>query len=680
MNAARGSAEAPKAAADRAAALREEIRRHDYLYYVEARPAISDAAYDKLLRELQELESAHPALITPDSPTQRVAERPIEGFEHVEHVVPMLSIENTYSADEVRQFDARVRKALGEDVIFHYLVDPKIDGVAVALLYEEGVLVRAATRGDGRTGDDITANVRVLRSVPLKLRGDDWPARLEVRGEVYWPLDAFAAENARRTDAGEPPFANPRNATSGTLKQLDPRITAQRGLAFLCHGFGLIEPMPAATTYSGLLERFHQWGLPASRQRRRFTAVDDVIVFVEEWQTARRELNFDTDGLVIKVDELALRDELGSTSKAPRWAIAFKYDPEQAHSVVESIDLQVGKLGTITPVANLTPVLLSGTTVKRATLHNFDQVRRLDVRVGDTVVVEKAGEVIPQVVSVDFTKRPADATATEPPTRCPVCEGDVAQDEGGVYLRCLNPACPAQRLERLKFFVGRDQMDIDGLGAKLVETLVSNGLIETYADIYRLKRDTLLGLERMGEKSTDNLLEAIDRSRQRPLARVLAALNIRHVGTSTAELLADHFGTIDALQAASEEQLQEVEGVGPEVAGALHTWLQSAVGRETVDVLRDVGVNLTQPQRTRAAGGVLAGKTLVVTGTLSRYSRKEIEALIKQHGGKAASSVSGNTDYLVAGEDAGSKLAKAQKLGVTVLDEDGFERLIGGEA
>ena len=668
------------AARKRIEALRDQIRRHDYLYFVQANPEIGDRQYDELVRELGALEQQYPHLITPDSPTQRVGERPLEGFEHVRHAVPMLSIDNTYSAAELREFDGRVRRGLGEER-FEYAVDPKIDGVAVSIRYEGGRLARGVTRGDGQTGDDVTQNIRAVRSVPLRLRGADWPRVLEVRGEVFWPRPDFDQENRRREAAGEEPFKNPRNATAGTLKQLDARIVATRKLAFICHGFGEIDPLPAGVTrHTELFEHFRGWSIPTSPHLRKCAGIDAVIKFVEQWDAQRRELDYETDGLVVKIDRLDQRDRLGATSKAPRWCIAFKYAAEQAQTRLKEVVFQVGKLGTITPVANLEPVQLSGTTVKRASLHNFDQVQRLDVHVGDTVTVEKAGEIIPQVVGVDASRRPADAKPIRPPRRCPECSGEVVKDEGGVYLRCINPSCPAQLAERLEFFCGRDQMDIEGAGAVLVKTLLKEGFVRSHADLYRLgeRRAELVELERMGEKSVDNLLAGIEAAKQRSLSRLLAALNIRHVGGNTAELLAEQFETIDALAEADEAALEEIEGIGPEVAASVRTWFNSPAGRQTVAELKAVGVNMIQPRRAaRRRASPLAGKTIVVTGTLKRYTRTQIEDLIKQHGGKPASSVSKKTDYVVAGEDPGSKLQKARQLGVAVLDENGFERLLG---
>ena len=672
---AKGSAD--RAAAEkRIAALREELARHDRLYFVEHTPEISDQQYDRLMAELRELEAAHPDLITPDSPSQRVGEQPIEGFEHVTHALPMQSVDNTYSPAELLAFDQRVSKVL-EGARYSYLVDPKIDGVAVSLRYEQGVFTIGATRGDGKTGDDVTQNLRTLRGIPLKLAGDDWPQVLEVRGEVYWPRPAFVKHNEKRVAAGEEPFANPRNATSGTLKQLDPRLVADRGLRFAVHGFGVIEPWPEEVRENSAMNaRLRSWGLPTHPLTKLYDDIEGVIADLDEWLKQRAALEYDIDGLVIKVERFDQRNVLGSTSKAPRWCIAYKFAAEQAETTLESITLQVGKLGTITPVANLSAVLLAGTTVKRASLHNFDQVERLDLHVGDRVIVEKAGEIIPQVVAV--AARGENAEAIKRPTKCPDCGEAVVQDEGGVYLRCINPTCPAQLVERLKFFCGRNQMDIEGAGAVLVETLVRETLVATYGDLYRLadKREALLALERMGEKSVDGLLAGIEASKQRPLARVLAALNIRHIGNSTAELLAHHFGAMDAIAAADEEALVAVDGVGPEMAASIRKWLESPAGQAVLADLKQVGVNLTQPRTVSDEKPVFAGKTLVVTGTLARYSRKAIQDRIKTLGGKASSSVSKKTDYVVVGEDAGSKLTKAQELGVPTLSEDEFDALI----
>ncbi|MGD8454489.1 MAG: NAD-dependent DNA ligase LigA [Phycisphaerae bacterium] len=666
-------------AARRAEELRAEIRRHDYLYYTAARPEISDQQYDALLRELTELEAAFPELRTPDSPTQRVGERPLAGFEHVRHAVPMLSIDNTYSAEELREFDQRVRRGLGDEA-YEYLVDPKIDGVAVSLRYEDGRLVLGATRGDGSVGDDVTQNVRTIRNVPLRLAGEGWPRVLEVRGEVFWPRPDFERTNRERVKAGEDPFANPRNATAGTLKQLDAQIVAQRRLAFVAHGFGEIDPLPPEVTLAAeLFEQLTAWQIPIPERRERCGDIEAAIAFVEHWETQRHALSYDTDGLVLKINRLDQRRRLGTTAKAPRWCIAYKFAAEQARSRLLSVDYQVGKQGTITPVANLEPVQLAGTTVRRATLHNFDQVRRLDLHTGDTVLVEKAGEIIPHVVGVDVEQREKGAKPVVPPTACPECNGEVVQDEGGVFLRCINPACPAQLVERVRFFCARGQMDIEGAGVVLVETLVSQGFVHAFADLYRLheRRDELVEIERLGEKSVDNLLAGIEASKRQPMARVLAALGIRHVGINTAEVLAEHFGTMSAIAEADVEALQEVEGIGPEVAAALRAWFDSEAGQKTIEELVAVGVNMTQPRSERPAKSALAGKTVVVTGTLEKYTRQEIEQRIKDLGGKTAGSVSKKTAYVLAGEAPGSKVDKARKLGVPIITEAEFEELAG---
>lgn len=662
----------------RIAELREEICQHDYKYYVLAEPVIDDREYDRLLEELQNLEKQFPHLITPDSPTQRVGGQPLEGFEQVRHAVPMLSIDNTYNEAELREFDARVARALGGDD-YEYVIDPKIDGVAVSLRYEDGRLVLAATRGDGTTGDNITQNVRTIRNVPLKLRGKGAAQKvLEVRGEIYWPTKDFQRFNKLREERGEPTFANPRNGAAGTLKQLDPRLVRERDLSFCAHGIGEVRPLPA-DRQSELFELLKEWGIPISPNFKVVKCIDEAIAWIREWETKRAKLDFATDGMVLKVDQFYQRDVLGRTSRFPRWAIAFKFESERARTRLHSVRFQVGKLGTITPVANLDPVLLGGTTVKSASLHNFDQVERLGVRIGDYVYIEKAGEIIPQVVEVDKEARPEGTQSIRPPACCPCCGSETVRDEGGVFLRCTNPSCPAQFKERLRFFCGRDQMDIEGVGPALVEQLADKGLVKTFADLYRLKNrpDQLLGLERMGEKSVDNLLGAIESSKDRPLSRVLAALNIPHVGVSTALLLAEHFGTMEALQAATTEQLMETPGVGPELAGSIHQFLTSEQGRKVIDDLRAVGVNLVQPKKKVDGPQPFAGMSIVVTGTLETFSRKEIQDLIATLGGKAVGSVSKNTAFVVAGADPGSKLEKAKSLGVEVIDETEFRRRAG---
>ncbi len=657
--------------------LREQIREHDHRYYVLAKPTLSDAKYDRLLRELQELEEAHPELHSPDSPTQRVGGAPIDGFEHVTHAVPMLSIDNTYSEQELRDFDGRVKKRL-KDVSYRYIVDPKIDGVAASLRYEKGRLVLAATRGDGTVGDDVTYNARTIRAIPLKLRTNDPPKVLEVRGEVFWPLKAFELFNAKREAAGEPLFANPRNATTGTLKQLDSQSIAGRGLSFMAHGLGEIVGAEFETQ-SALFAQLKDWGVPVSPHTQTHDSIDGVLDMVHEWNVKRHELDYLTDGLVVKVDSLAQRETLGATSRYPRWCIAYKFAAEQAETVLNDVTFQVGKLGTITPVAEFEPVLLAGTTVKRASLHNFDQVERLGLRIGDTVVVEKAGEIIPQVVSVARSQQPPRGKHIARPRSCPACQGDVVQDEKGVYWRCINPACPAQVRERLIFFCGRHQMDIEGTGPALIDQFLAAGLIKGYADLYRLhgRRDELIELDRLAEKSVDNLLSGIEAAKHRPLARLLAALNIQHIGAATAELLADHFSDMESLMQADEEDLVVVDGVGPELAGSLRRFFDSKTGRKTIAELKSVGVKMQQPKSESTGERPLAGKTIVVTGTLENFGRKEIEDLIKQLGGRTASSVSKKTDFVVSGAKPGSKVSKAEQLGVEILSEAEFCARVG---
>lgn len=668
--------------------LRDEIRRHDWLYFVLAQPEISDSDYDRLVRELRDLEAAHPDLVTPDSPTQRVGGEPIAGFENVAHAVPMLSVDNTYSEAEVREFDARVCRLLG-DSSYLYIVDPKIDGVAVSLLYEKGRFVQAVTRGDGVTGDDVTHNVRTLRSVPLSLRGKGIPDRMDVRGEIYWPRAAFEAFNRQREQAGEPLFANPRNATAGTLKQLDARKVADRGLRFAAHGFGRVEPSVCDSAVE-LMQRFADWGIAVNSGMEPAKDIDRVIELCEQWNAKRSRLEYDIDGLVIKIDSIAQRQELGATSKYPRWCIAYKFAAEQAESLLQRVDFQVGKLGTITPRAVLEPVLVAGTTVRHASLHNFDQVDRLDLRLGDTVVIEKAGEIIPQVIRVITEKRPRGAKRIERPTECPVCSHHVVQDEGGVYLRCVNPECPAQRRERLIYFCGRDQMDIEAAGEAVIDALLAKDLIKSCADLYDLERhaEELAELPvsvnkktgspiRLGEKRAKALLAGIDTSRKRPLSRLLAALNIRHVGGTTAELLAEQFGAIDAVKDAALEELIEVEGVGQEVAASVRAFFDSPDNRELIQRLQAAGVSTTQPQRQVAANAAFAGKTVVFTGTLDKMTRPEAEELTKSLGGKPVSSVSKKTDLVVAGPGAGSKAEKARELGIEIIDEEEFLKRVG---
>ncbi len=654
--------------------LRAQIRRHDHLYYVLNRPEISDREYDRLFAELKSLEQANPEFITADSPTQRVAGEPLTGFESVRHGAAMLSMDNTYSADELRAFDERVKKQLGDDD-YEYVVELKIDGLAISLRYEGGILVRAATRGDGEVGDDVTANVRTIKAVPLALLdGGRLPEIIEVRGEVFMPTGSFAELNRLRTEAGEAAFANPRNAAAGSLKLLDARITAERNLSFFAYAVGEVSQALAETHYEDL-QRFRDMGLPVNPNIKKARTIEEAIEICMGWDERRAELDYQIDGMVIKVDRFDQRARLGATGRAPRWCISYKFAAEQAVTVAESVDVQVGKSGILTPVVNLEPVLLAGTTVKRASLHNFDQMRRLDVRVGDTVVIEKAGEIIPQVVEVKKELRPAGAKAFVVPKKCPNCGGEVAKDEDGVYIRCLNSNCQGQLKERLKYFVGRGQMDIEDLGAALIEQLVDNAMVKDFGDIYSLRKDELAGLERMGEKSAGNVVTAIEESKGRPFWRLLAGLGIRHIGGQSAQILAERFGSLEAVMAAGREELSEVDQIGPKMAESIYEYFRDERNVEVIEKLLAAGVR-PKAEKVRRSDK-LSGKTIVVTGTLEGMSRQQVQEAIRRAGGKAASSVSGQTDFVLAGRDAGSKLEKARKLGVEVIDEKRFMEMIG---
>jgi DNA ligase (NAD+) len=653
----------------------EEIRRHDLAYYVEAAPAISDAEYDRLYRELKDLEAAHPDWVDPDSPTQKVGHAtPLGAFAKVTHRVPMKSLDNTYSPEELHEFLRRVAKALGSEENT-FVMEPKIDGVAVSIRYENGRLVQGATRGDGVTGDDITENLKTLRQLPTRLKGAKLPEVLEVRGEVFMSNSGFAQMNKRREEAGEPLFANPRNATAGTLKLLDSKIVARRPLAIVLYGPGEVRGLAVEAQHEWL-ERLGEFGLPVPEWWKICGTEEEVFQALEELDRMRHGFAYATDGAVLKLDRLRLREELGFTSKAPRWAIAYKFAPEQAESVLRAVSFQVGRTGVITPVASLTPVPLSGTTVSRATLHNFQEMARKDIRVGDTVVVEKAGEIIPAVVRVVLEKRPPGAGPVEPPQSCPSCGGEVAWDD--VFLRCVNPGCGEQLKRRLAHFAHRGAMDIEGLGEAMVEQLVEKCGVKRIDDIYHLEAPQLLALERMGEKSVANLLQGIEASKTRPLWRLIFGLGILHVGEGVARKLDRSFKSLDRLAAASREELLEVPDVGEVVADSVLHFFQSEEGRRLWGALRELGLGAGPEQGEEPpASRVFQGLKFVITGTLSR-PREEIAERIRLLGGDVAGSVSKKTDYLLAGEEAGSKLAKAQSLGVKVLDEAAFERLAQG--
>ena len=662
----------------RAAKLRDEINHHNYLYYIEARPKISDREFDKLLQELIDLEKQHPQLVTPDSPTQRVGGEPIDGFKQVRHAVPMMSIDNTYDEQGVRDFDDRVKRGLAGDQP-RYVLEPKIDGTAVSLRYEKGAFVLAATRGRGQVGDDITANARTIGSIPLKLRdGTKIPDIVEVRGEIFMNNDEFQRVNKELVAAGEEPYANPRNLTAGTLKRLDPRIVAQRKLRFLAHGTGEVKPLPT-DSYWDWLTLIRKWGLPVAEHTQVAKDVDEAIGIIRDFAKLRGKLPYQTDGMVLKVDSFQQRKRLGATSKAPRWVIAYKYEAEQQQTKLLGVRWQVGKGGNLTPVADLEPVFVTGVTVSKATLHNIEQIKRLDLHVGDTVVVERAGEVIPYVSEVVAEKRPKDAKAVDAPKKCPSCGSPVEKEADTPYIRCVNPACPDQVKERLRWFCGRSQMDIENLGEKLIDQLVDRGMVHTFADIYRLKKDQLLELERLADKSAQNIVDAVEKSRSQGLDRLLAGLGIRHVGNRVAYLLASHFGSLDAIAKASKEDLSNVHEIGEVIADSVHDFFCNPSGKEAIKQLKAEGINPKMEKTTAAADAdlPLAGQTVVVTGSLAKFQRDEIERLIVRLGGKASGSVSKKTSFVVAGEKAGSKLDKAKELNVPVLTEDEFVAKIG---
>ena len=661
--------------AERAHRLRDELRRHEHLYYVQNAPEISDEQYDRLERELRDLEAEHPELVTPESPTQRVGEKPSEEFPSFTHKIPMLSLDNTYSEDELREFEARIFRIVGERAMV-YTAELKIDGLSMALHYAEGRLVRGVTRGDGVRGDDVTPNVRAIRSVPLLLRGEP-PPELEVRGEVYLKHSRFEAMNREREEAGEEPFANPRNAAAGTMKSLDARVAARRGLDIFLYSIAAATGKAPRGQWEAL-EAMKAWGLKTNPASRRCAGLGEVLSFCTEWREKRGTLEYDIDGVVVKVDDFALQEELGFTAKFPRWAIAYKYPASQATTVVRKIDEQVGRTGKITPVASLDPVFLAGSTVSRATLHNEDEIARKDVREGDTVVIEKGGDVIPKVVRVVEEERPPGTKPYEPRTTCPVCDSPLVKAEGEVDRRCTNASCPAQVQLRLRHFAGRAAMDIEGLGDVLVRQLVEGGLVADFADLYHLRerRDAVVALERMAEKSADNLLEQVERSKTRELRRLLFGLGIRFVGERAAQLLARHFRGLDALAAASVEEIDALYEIGPTVAQSVQEWFASPANRRLVERLQAVGVNTREEGEAEAVALVFAGQQFVLTGSLTSMTRDEAKAAIEARGGRVTSAVSKKTSAVVAGQDAGSKLDKAKELGVRVLDEAAFRELL----
>lgn len=663
----------------RVADLRRDIEYHNYRYYILDDPEIPDSEWDRLLQELRELEGIYPSLITADSPTQRVGATPTDEFAEVRHRLPMLSLDNAFSEDDLNNFDRRVRERLGVDSDVEYSAEPKLDGLAISVTYERGVLVRAATRGDGATGEDVTANVRTIRSVPLHLRGSA-PALLEARGEVFMPVAGFERLNAEAARKGEKVFANPRNAAAGSLRQLDPRITAQRPLDIFFYAVGAVEGMQLPESHGAMLEVLKDFGLRVSPDIRRVRGAAGCLSYYAEIGRRRASLEYQIDGVVYKVDSIAAQRELGFVSRAPRWAIAHKFPAEEALTVLRDVEFQVGRTGAMTPVARLEPVFVGGVTVSNATLHNMDEVARKGVRIGDTVVVRRAGDVIPEVARVLIDRRPKNSREIVLPLRCPVCDSPVERDAEAAVARCTGGyRCSAQRKERLRHFASRRALDIEGVGEKLVDQLVEAGLVESPADLYGLKLEMLSELERMGSKSAENVLAALERSKNTTLARFLFALGIRDVGEATAAALASHFGDIDALMSADAASVQQVEDVGPVIAAHVAEFFADQTNRRVIDRLRQAGVSWPMVNRTESLAQPLSGLTFVLTGSLDSMPREEAEDALRALGAKAAGSVSKKTSYVVAGRDAGSKLRKAEELGVPVLDEDALKRILSSQ-
>ncbi|MBI4352419.1 MAG: NAD-dependent DNA ligase LigA [Candidatus Omnitrophica bacterium] len=655
--------------------LQREIERHNHLYYDLNRPEISDEAYDRLVGELERLEKAHPEAASPESPTRRVGGKPQKEFQSVTHKIPMLSIDNTYSKEEAAEFDERLRKNLrGEP--FQYAAELKIDGVSLALHYKGGRLAQAATRGDGTTGDDVTENIRAIRAIPARLKDHAVDRfEIEVRGEIYMPRRSFLKLNEEKKRLGEELFANPRNAAAGSLKLLDSSLVAKRGLRFFAHGVGSYEGRKFSTQME-LLEFFKASQLPVNPHTRLCERLEEVFKLCDHWQKAKEKLDYDIDGLVVKVNSFEQQRFLGHTHKSPRWVIAYKFPAEKAKTRLLDISVQVGRTGVLTPVAHLEPVFLAGTTVSRATLHNEDEIRRLDLRIGDSVLIEKSGEIIPQVVEVLKSERKGGEKVFHIPKKCPVCGSEVAREEGEVACRCINMGCVAQLKAKIFHFASRRAMDIEGLGDALADQLVDKGLVKDFADIFLLKKEALADLERMGDKSAQNLCGQIAKSKTQGLARLLFALGIRHVGENAARLLADRFGSMTRLKEAGKEKWEKIETVGEVIAGSLEEFFSSKENLKILERLEKLGVRMTEPKK-EGASTRLAGQTVVLTGTLGRFTREEAERLILNAGGKVASSVSKKTAAVIVGEDPGSKLQEARRLGVKTLNEGEFEKLLG---
>lgn len=655
--------------------LRDQLNEHNYHYHVLDDPIISDAEYDNLFHQLKKLEAEHPELITPDSPTQRIGAAPLKAFAEVKHNVAMLSLDNAFADEDITAFNQRIQDRLKSDATVDYCCEPKMDGVAISLRYENGVLVQAATRGDGYTGEDVTENIRTIPSIPLRLHGKDYPHVLEVRGEVFMSKSGFAKLNQEAEKKGEKIFANPRNAAAGSLRQLDSRITASRPLEMYCYGVGAVEGATLPSTQSEILKQLQHWGLRVSTLIKAVKGAEGCLQYYRHIQNERDKLPFEIDGVVYKVNSIALQEKLGFVTRAPRWAIAHKFPAQEAHTVIEAVEFQVGRTGALTPVARLKPVHVSGVTVSNATLHNMDEVKRKDVHIGDTVIVRRAGDVIPEVVGVVFAKRPADAKQIRLPRTCPVCHSAIEHIEGEAVARCTGELfCPAQRKEMIKHFAARRAMDIEGLGDKLVEQLVDTNLLKSVADIYSLTEKQLADLERMGEKSAQNLLEQIEKSKNITFARFLYALGIREVGEATAKQLALHFKSLDDLQQATAEQLQGISDIGPVVAEHIVNFFKEKHNRDVIQTLLKSGIHW--PVVSQSKNLPLLGKTFVITGTLDSLSRDEAKDKLEALGAKVAGSVSAKTSYVVVGADPGSKYTKAKELGVAILDEEKFLQLI----
>lgn len=657
------------------ALLRNKIHRHDYLYYVKDSPEIPDREYDSLYHRLKEIEGKYPECVTADSPTQRVGGKVDERFRKVVHPVPMLSLDNTFNVDEVRAFHQRVVKALPdiEESSIEYVVELKFDGLAVALTYENGKLVRGATRGDGVQGEDVTANLKTIRSIPLEISAEPFK-KIEVRGEVYMPRKEFQRLNVLREEVGESPFVNPRNAAAGALRVLDPAVTDSRKLGVFIYSVGFLDNN-ICETHSELQKNLASLRFPVNEHNRWCSNFEKTLALIEEWRTKKNDLDYEVDGLVIQLNSLAYRKRLGNTSKFPRWAVAYKYEAEQAETEVLEIVCQVGRTGSITPVANLEPVFVSGSTVSRATLHNEDEIRKKDIRVGDRVVIEKAGEIIPKVVRVVDLKSKRNKPF-KMPTLCPECQTRIFRPEGEAAWRCVNAACPAQLKERLKHFASRKAMDIDHMGPAVIDQLVESGRVKNFSDLYTLKQEEVVGLERLAEKSAKNLIDAIEKSKSAGLARLLFGLGVRHVGQRAASILAETFRSIKVLKETSFEDMESVMEIGPVIAESLKSFLDQEANMQDIENLSNSGVVVEDPEAARKEVGVLAGKQFVLTGTLSEFSRDEAKKKIESLGGRVTSAVSTKTDYIVAGKDAGSKLTKAKKIEITVLDEKEFQKLI----